>query len=78
MYDALPVNCIGWAHLEVEQGRKRRLKVPSEARRLCSGDDATLAMRPATVLAGTGSSAHVEDFDRAAVHELCTDLPFTR
>ena len=53
---------IGWAHLEVEQGRKRRPKVPREARlcRLCSGDDATLAMRQA-VLARTGCSAHVED-----------------
>jgi hypothetical protein len=37
---------IGWAHLEVEQGRKRRPKVPRAARlcRLCSGEDATLAM----------------------------------
>jgi hypothetical protein len=45
---------IGWAHLEVEQGRKCRPKVPREARlcRLCSGDDATLAMRQA-VLART-------------------------
>jgi hypothetical protein len=53
---------IGWAHLEVEQGRKRRPKVPREARlcRLCSGDDAALAMRQA-VLARTGSSARVED-----------------
>jgi hypothetical protein len=54
--------CIGWAHLEVEQGRKCRPKVPREARlcRLCSEDDATLAMRP-VVPARTGSSAHVED-----------------
>jgi sorting nexin-29 len=53
---------IGWAHLEVEQGRKRRPKVPREARlcRLCSGDDSTLARRQA-VLARTGTSANVED-----------------
>jgi hypothetical protein len=53
---------IGWARLEVEQGRKCRPKVPREARlcRLCSGDDATLAMRQA-ILARTGSSARVED-----------------
>jgi hypothetical protein len=53
---------IRWAHLEVEQGRKCRPKVPREARlcRLCSGDEATLAMRQA-VLASTGSGAHVED-----------------
>jgi hypothetical protein len=53
---------IGWAHLEVEQGHKRRPKVPREAClcRLCCGDDATVAMRQA-VLARTGSSAHVED-----------------
>jgi hypothetical protein len=54
--------CIGWAHLEVEQGRKRRPKVPREAClcRLCCGTDATLTMCQA-VLARTGSSAHVED-----------------
>jgi hypothetical protein len=54
---------IGWAHLEFVKGRKPRPKVPREARlcRLCSGDDATLAMRQA-VLARTGSSAHVEDY----------------
>jgi hypothetical protein len=58
--------CIGWAHLEVEQGRKHRLKVPREAIlcRLCSGDDATFAMRQA-VLPRTGSSAHVEDLKHA-------------
>jgi hypothetical protein len=52
----------GWAHLEVEQGRKHRPKVPREAIlcRLCSGDDLTFAMRQA-VLPRTGSSAHVED-----------------
>jgi hypothetical protein len=53
---------IGWVHLEVVQGRKRRPKLPREAVvcRLCSGDDATLAMRQA-VLTRTGSTAHVED-----------------
>jgi hypothetical protein len=38
---------IGWAHLEAEQGRKRHLKVPREARLCRSGKDATLAWRQA-------------------------------
>jgi hypothetical protein len=53
---------IGYAHLEVEQGRKRRPVVPRAERicKVCSGDDATLAHRQA-VLSRTGSSTNVED-----------------
>lgn len=53
---------IGSAHLEVEQGRKRREPVPRADRlcRLCSGQDATLSNR-AAVLARTGTSNNVED-----------------
>lgn len=53
---------IGCAHLEVEQGRKRRPEVPRQDRlcRLCSGEDATLARRSA-VLSRTGTSRNVED-----------------
>jgi hypothetical protein len=53
---------IGWAHLEVEQGRKRRLVVPREQRlcRLCCGEDAPLAWRQ-VVLGRTGRTANVED-----------------
>ena len=53
---------IGSAHLEVEQGRKRRESVPRADRlcRLCSGQDASLSNR-AAVLARTGTSNNVED-----------------
>jgi hypothetical protein len=53
---------IGYAHLEVEQGRKRRPVVPRAERicKVCSGDDATLSHRQA-VLSRTGSSSTVED-----------------
>ena len=53
---------IGSAHLEVEQGRKRRVSVPRADRlcRLCSGEDASLTHRRA-VLARTGTSRNVED-----------------
>jgi len=53
---------VGSAHLEVEQGRKRRVSVPRADRlcRLCSGEDATLAHRRAA-LARTGTSSNVED-----------------
>jgi hypothetical protein len=53
---------IGWAHLEVEQGRKRRPVVPREQRlcRLCCGEDAPLAWRQ-RVLGRTGRAANVED-----------------
>ena len=53
---------VGSAHLEIEQGRKRRESVPREDRlcRLCSGQDASLANR-AAVLARTGTSNNVED-----------------
>jgi hypothetical protein len=53
---------IGWAHLEIDQGRKRRPTVPRAQRlcRLCCGEDATLARRQ-TVRARTGVAAHVED-----------------
>jgi hypothetical protein len=53
---------IGCAHLEVEQGRKRRPKIPRQARlcQLCSGVDATHARRSA-VLARTGTNMNVED-----------------
>ena len=52
---------VGCAHLEVEQGRKGR-RVPRAERlcRLCSGEDASLAMRQA-VIGRTGSSQNVED-----------------
>ena len=52
---------IGCAHLEVERGRKGR-QVPRAERlcRLCSGEDATLAMRQA-VVSRTGTSQNVED-----------------
>ena len=53
---------IGWAHLEVEQGRKRRPQVPRAQRlcRLCSCEDAPLSMRQ-QVLLRTGTSHNVED-----------------
>ena len=53
---------IGSAHLEVEQGRKRRESVPRADRlcRLCSGQDASLSRR-AAVLARTGTGNNVED-----------------
>jgi hypothetical protein len=53
---------VGSAHLEIEQGRKRRESVPREDRlcRLCCGQDASLANR-AAVLARTGTSNNVED-----------------
>jgi sorting nexin-29 len=53
---------IGSAHLEIEQGRKRRVSVPRADRlcRLCCGEDATLAHRQA-VLARTRTSRNVED-----------------
>ena len=53
---------IGCAHLEVEQGRKRRPKEPRHERlcKLCSGEDATLARRLA-VFSRTGTSRNVED-----------------
>jgi hypothetical protein len=53
---------IGLAHLEVEQGRKRRVSVPRADRlcRLCSGEGATSTHRRA-VLARTGTSRNVED-----------------
>jgi hypothetical protein len=50
---------IGSAHLEIEQGRKRRESVPREDR-LCSGQNASLANR-APVLARTGTSNNIED-----------------
>ena len=53
---------IGSAHLEVEQGRKRRVSIPRADRvcRLCSSEDAVLSHRRA-VLARTGTSRNVED-----------------
>lgn len=53
---------IGYAHLEVEQGRKRRPVVPRDQRlcKLCSGEDAPLSRRSA-VVARTGTSDNVED-----------------
>jgi hypothetical protein len=53
---------IGSTHLEVEQGRKRRVSVPRADRlcRLCFGEDATLSHRR-PVLARTGTSSNVED-----------------
>jgi len=53
---------IGCAHLEVEQGRKRRPKVPRPDRlcKLCSGEDAPLARRLAA-FSRTGTSRNVED-----------------
>lgn len=53
---------IGWAHLEVEQGRKCRVSIPRQERlcRLCSGEDAVMAHRLA-VVARTGTSSNVED-----------------
>jgi hypothetical protein len=52
---------VGCAHLEVEQGRKGH-QAPRAERlcRLCSGEDASLAMRQA-VIARTGTSQNVED-----------------
>jgi hypothetical protein len=53
---------MGCAHLEVEQGRKCRPKVPRHDRlcKLCSGEDATLARRLAA-FSRTGTSRNVED-----------------
>ena len=53
---------IGCAHLEVEQGRKHRPKVPRQDRlcKLCSGVDAVPARRLA-VFSRTGTSRNVED-----------------
>lgn len=53
---------IGYAHLEVEQGRRRRAAVPRGERvcMLCSGEDATLSMRLA-VVSRTGTNHNVED-----------------
>ena len=53
---------LGSAHLEVEQGRKRRPKTPRHDRlcKLCSADGATPAHRP-VVLQRTGTSRNVED-----------------
>lgn len=53
---------LGCAHLEVEQGRKRRPRVPRGERlcKLCSGEDAPLARRLAA-LSRTGTSMNVED-----------------
>lgn len=51
----------GCAHLEVDQGRQgRRVERHSRLCRLCSGPDATPALRQA-VLARTGTSDNVED-----------------
>jgi hypothetical protein len=55
---------IGSAHLEVEQGRKRRVSVPRADHlcRLCCGEDATLSHRRAVLArARTGTSSNVED-----------------
>jgi hypothetical protein len=43
---------IGWSGLEVEQGRKRRQRVPRELRvcKLCTGDRAPLRWRRLTLL----------------------------
>ena len=53
---------IGCAHLEVEQGRKRRPAVPRQDRvcKLCSVEGAPQG-RQVAVLARTGSSSNVED-----------------
>jgi hypothetical protein len=53
---------IGCAHLEVEQGRKRRPAVPRQDRlcKLCSAEGAPQE-RQVAVLARTGSSSNVED-----------------
>jgi len=53
---------IGCAHLEVEQGRKRRPKVPRHDRlcKLCSGEDASLACRLAA-FSRTVTNRNVED-----------------
>jgi hypothetical protein len=53
---------IGCAHLEVEQGRKRRPAVPRQDRlcKLCSVEGAPQE-RQVAVLARTGSSSNVED-----------------
>jgi sorting nexin-29 len=53
---------VGSAHLEVEQGRKRRVSVPRAERlcRLCSGEDVSLSVRQA-IVARTGTSDNVED-----------------
>ena len=53
---------VGSAHLEIEQGRKRRVSVPRPERvcRLCCGEDALLSHRQA-ILARTGTASNVED-----------------
>jgi len=53
---------IGCAHLEVEQGRKRRPKVPRHDRlcKLCSGEDAPLG-RWLAAFSRTGTGRNVED-----------------
>jgi hypothetical protein len=53
---------VGWARLEVDQGRQRRPVVPRSQRlcRLCCGEDVPLALRQA-VLARTGTADNVED-----------------
>jgi hypothetical protein len=53
---------VGYAHLEVEQGRKRRPVTPRARRtcKLCSGEDAQLSSRQ-RVLLRTGRSDNVED-----------------
>jgi hypothetical protein len=51
---------IGCAHLEVQQGRVSRAPRESRLCRLCSGEDAPLAVKQA-VLARTGTSQNVED-----------------
>jgi hypothetical protein len=55
---------VGSAHLEVEQGRKRRVSVPRVERlcRLCSDEDVALSVRQA-VVARTGTSQNVEDLN---------------
>ncbi len=53
---------IGYAHLGVEQGRKRRPMTPREQRlcKLCCGEDALLSRRQ-LVVARTGQADNVED-----------------
>jgi sorting nexin-29 len=53
---------IGYAHLEIEQGRKRRPATPRAHRtcKLCSGEDALLSHRQ-LVLSRTGRADNVED-----------------
>jgi hypothetical protein len=62
------------AHLEVEQGRKRRPKPPRLDRlcKLCSGVDATQARRLA-VLHKTGTSMNLEDLKHFLLECLVYD-----